>query len=121
MNGQGPVKSAGQDVRRWIVLVLAVLMLGTAAVLYFTAWAATASLFWLGVLVRLGTLLMTLFLAWPVLSRIRHRLPALAMAIGLGLLLLLVVRPRVVPLAAGLAVAGIIVHFGLRLTSGGKK
>lgn len=105
------------NARRITVGVLALAMLASAAAIWLTGNLDDDRQFLQGVLVRVGIVLATVFLAWPTLERLSGRLPAAVVAAAAGGILLVAIRPRLLLVATVLALAIVIVHFGLRSLS----
>jgi hypothetical protein len=105
------------NARRTILGVLAIAMLVLAASIWMVRGYTDTNAFLIGVLARVGILLATVWLAWPILERHAGRLPAILIATLLGLVLFIAIRPRLLPLALAVAVLLLVVHFGLRFLS----
>lgn len=102
---------------RWILLVLALALIGVGGV---TWWCRSdgSSIAWAGVLVRAGLMFAAIWIAWPQIESLRNRMSALVLGTILFLLLLVAARPRIFPLAAGAALAIIMISGILRRLSG---
>lgn len=109
--------TAGPDIRRWIVLVLSLTMLVGAGIAWLSSDGTDASVFWIGVFMRVGTVLLTLFLAWPTLARLKGTVPNTAVVLLLVVVAVIAIRPRLFPVAVGLVALGIAIHLGLRFIS----
>ncbi|MEM7455514.1 MAG: hypothetical protein AAF456_14270 [Planctomycetota bacterium] len=72
-----------------------------------------------GILVRVGLMLGAVWLAWKELEALRRRASTIVV-VAIGVLLLMVaVRPRLIPIAAAIFVAGLTINGILRRLSGG--
>lgn len=67
-----------------------------------------------GVLVRVGCLLAAIWLAWPQFESLKNRASILVLAAIFGFLLLVAVRPRLLPIATALFVGGLFLNAVLR-------
>ena len=65
-------------------------------------------------------LLATIWLAWPQLDALKDRLPTIVLGCLLALLLVVAVRPRIFPIAAGILLATVIINGAIRRLSGKK-
>ncbi len=103
-------------VRRAIIGIISVTMIVAALVLWFFGGTGELPLF-VGMMARIGVVLLTIFIAWPTLERHIHHMPAIVTAtIALGALFL-AIRPRLVPFVIGMVVLVSAVHFGMRYLS----
>jgi hypothetical protein len=80
-------------VRRTIVGILGIVLLGVAAILWFSTTDEQSQL-WMSSCVRLGSVMCLLWLAWPQLSRL-HPWLILASLAGLVAVLVLAKQPRI--------------------------
>lgn len=103
-------------VRRAIVGIISATMIVAALVLWFFGGTGELPLV-VGMMARVGFVLLAIFVAWPTLERYVHHLPAFVTAtIALGALLL-AIRPKLVPLVIGMVLLVSAVHFGMRYLS----
>lgn len=70
---------------------------------------------------RAGMVLITIFLAWPVIEKNAHRVPAALFGMAALVAVFLVIRPRIIPLVVLGCVVFFAVNRGLRFFSSRKK
>ena len=75
----------------------------------FSMWQPTFSPFWEGMLVRVGSLLAVIWLAFPQLSGMRQKFPAILIGAALVALVLIAARPNQGRLFIGLLSAALVV------------
>ena len=106
-------------VRRLILGVIAVVMLVTSLVLFFSS--SNEGMAYLtgvtGIFSRVGIVLFTLYLAWPVLEKHADRIPMFLGGTLLAGLLFLAIRPQMGRIIVVLILALLVIHFGLRFAS----
>ncbi len=105
--------------RRYIIGLLSCLCLLAAAGMFATSGYTDSNAFWLGLMVRLGIVLLTIYLAWPSLAKLSGRVPHIVMGTLLAGLAFFVIRPKLLPLIAAAVVLTLGIHFGLRILSRG--
>ncbi len=96
-----------------IVAIAAGAMLLTAFAMLISG-RAEANYVMTSVLVRVGLVLFTISLAWPTLVHLSGRIPVIVIAMVVGGIVIIAIRPRLLPIIAVLVVAGLAVHFILR-------
>jgi hypothetical protein len=102
--------------RRIILGVIATAMLLVAGALWLSGRAGIDSAL-MSVLVRVGIVLLTIFVAWPTLAKLQGRLPAIVTVTLLVAILFVAIRPKLLPIAIALVVAILVVHFGFRIAA----
>lgn len=73
---------------------------------------------WAGILVRVGALLLVTGVAWPQLSSLRTRSSIFSLTVIFFMLLLIAARPRLFPIAGGVALGALLLNGLLRRLSG---
>lgn len=104
--------------RRVIAGLISLALLVVGGFLVLTRGYEDETAFFSGVCVKVGLVLGAACLAWPTVEKLGSRLPTIVNVAVLSCVVLVAVRPRLMPLIVGLVVAIIVVHFGLRLASG---
>ena len=74
-----------------------------------------------GILVRVGFLLATIWLAWPQFESLKNKASVLVLMAVFAMLLIVAIRPRLFPIAAALLVGGLFVNGALRRFASSKK
>lgn len=73
---------------------------------------------WAGILVRVGALLFVTGVAWPQLRSLRTRSSFLSLVVIFFMLLLIAARPRLFPIAGGIALGALLLNGLLRRLAG---
>ena len=102
--------------QRTVLLLVAILALtaGIALLLQDGPNSQTYS----GVLIRVGLMLSALCLAYPQLENLKNRLSLFTIVLVVFMLLLVAARPRIFPIAAGIALGSILLNGLFRRLSG---
>lgn len=100
-------------VRRAITGILSVTMIVAALVLWFLGGTGELPLY-VGMMARIGVVLLTIFIAWPTLERHIHHMPVIVTAALAVCVLILAVRPNLARLFFAMIVIILAVHFGMR-------
>ncbi len=79
-----------------------------------TGWEAAQQAVLVGMLFRVGLLLLATALAWPQLQSLAKRVRGIFGWALLAVVLTLVLRPKLLPLAMLLATLVVVVHYGFR-------
>jgi len=111
------MEKPGHNPRRIILGVLGATMLTVAMYTYFITGYTQDNAFFTGVFSKVGIVLLTIFLAWPILENSIDRAPMLVNGLGLAAVIFLAIRPRLLPLLIALVAIFLVVHFGLRFAS----
>ena len=107
--------TAGQ---RLAVGLIAGLLLSLAVVLMVVnGLEAAAKNIAIGVSVRIGIVLMTIWLAWPTMENLSFKAPPVVIYIMLGAMVSFVIRPKLLVVFMPVAVIALVLHFGLRFFS----
>lgn len=102
--------------QRTALLLVAILALTAGIALWLQDGAK--SLTYSGILIRVGLMLSALCLAYPQLENLRNRLSLFTFGLVGFMLLLVAARPRIFPIAAGVALGSILLNGLLRKLSG---
>jgi hypothetical protein len=101
------------SLRHSIGIVGAALLAIAVSILIWKGLDEAANI-WVGMSMRLGVVLIATWMAWPSLAPTLARVPWFLWGGGLVVLAIIVIRPRLLPVAAALVAVVIAVHFGLR-------
>ena len=107
------------DVRRITLLVLALTSLALGISLLFSQ--SNSGTNFSGIFVRLGVMLSVLWIAFPQIESLRSRTSLFVIGTIVVLFLVVAARPRIFPIAAGVALATIILNGIMRRLSGAHK
>ena len=102
--------------QRTVLLLAAVLALTGGIVLWLDDEVKSQT--YSGILVRLGLMLAALWLAYSQLESLKNRFSMFTLGLVLFMLVLVAARPRVFPIAAGIALGTILLNGLLRKLSG---
>ncbi len=104
------------NLQQLILVVLAVILLAIGIGL--AAQGDQANSKYAGIFVRVGIMLFVLWIASPQLESLKERSSLFVMGVIFVLLLTLAARPKILPVAAGLALVTILLNGLLRRLSG---
>lgn len=111
------MKRSGVNPQRIALGIIGFVMLLTALATYFTRGLTEDNAFFVGVCSKVGTVLLTIFLAWPALEKMIDKMPGMVNGLLLATVIFIAIRPRLLPLFVGLIFITLVVHFGLRFAS----
>ena len=104
------------DLRRFLLLLMAITMLTCGG--WFWSGDATDNQFYAGIFMRLGFMLLVLWLSYHQLESLKNRTSWLTLAVLVFFLLLVAARPRIFPIAAAIALGSILLNGLLRKLAG---
>ncbi|MCH2183659.1 MAG: hypothetical protein MK108_16800 [Mariniblastus sp.] len=104
------------DLRRFLLLLTAIALLTCGG--WFWSGESAENQMFAGIFMRVGFMLLVLWLAYHQLESFKKRTSWLTLAIVVFFLLLVAARPRIFPIAAGIALGSFFLNGLLRKLAG---
>jgi len=104
------------DLRRFLLLLFTIAMLTCGC--WFWSRDSTDNQIYAGIFMRVGFMLLVLWLAYHQLETFRKRTSWMTLGMLVLSLLLVAARPRIFPIAAGIALGSILLNGLLRKLAG---
>lgn len=80
--------------------------------------ASKEALFYAGTLIRIGTMMIVTWLAYPQLEKHGSKIPTVLIGIGILILIVLATRPSLGRIVIGIVIISLAVSFLMKLMSG---